>query len=121
MYDSPLHPIDPSPQSNHNKTSFLKWRKRQQSSEPKEYQQTEEQPQAEEHEGGEHLDSPNGGGGGAYHQPNAQSWQPMNGLSFTKNESGAVEGEQPQTDNKAKAMELAKKGWAMYKDHKNKA
>jgi hypothetical protein len=44
----------------------------------------------------------------------------MKGLNFSKPESGAVEEGQTPTDNKAKAIELAKKGWAMYKDNKNK-
>jgi hypothetical protein len=53
-------------------------------------------------------------------QPPAQSWQPTNGFNFSGNQSGQGEGGGNGGDNKAKAIELAKKGWAMYKDHKNK-
>jgi hypothetical protein len=53
---------------------------------------------------------------------NNQSWQPMQGMNFNGNKEGygGQEGQEGQTDNKAKAMDLAKKGWAMYKDRQNK-
>jgi hypothetical protein len=61
----------------------------------------------------------------------AQTWQPVPGVNVTQGAYGQ-EGQQPQQqpqqqsqqqpqeDNKKKAMELAKKGWQMYKEHKNK-
>jgi hypothetical protein len=116
MFVFPLNCLNQIDVSNLLKKSFLKWRKRQQSQEPKEYHSAEEQPQGEEHEEG--MGSPNGGV--EHHEPNAQSWQPMQGMNFSKSEGGAAEEGQTPTDNKAKAMDLAKKGWAMYKDHKNK-
>jgi hypothetical protein len=54
---------------------------------------------------------------------NNQSWQPMQGVNFYGNKEGNAMGQEAQegqTDNKAKAIELAKKGWAMYKDKQNK-
>jgi hypothetical protein len=80
--------------------------------EPKQNPDQYNQPNVEQegHQEGEYHDE----GNHNVQQP-AQSWQPMKNFNFQ-----GQEGAEGGADNKTKAMDLAKKGWAMYKDHKNK-
>jgi hypothetical protein len=69
--------------------------------------------QNQPHQGGEAAGYYNDAGA---HQ--TQHWEPTPGVNANYEQEGQ---QQPQQqDNKKKAIELAKKGWAMYKEQKNK-
>jgi hypothetical protein len=50
----------------------------------------------------------------------SQTWQTAPGMNPSYGQEGQQQQQQLPEDNKKKAIELAKKGWAMYKEHKNK-
>lgn len=74
--------------------------------------------QNQPHPQGEAAEYYNNTGG---HQ--TQNWEPTPGVNVNYGQAGQ-QTQQPQQqgqqDNKKKAMELAKKGWQMYKDNKAK-
>lgn len=75
-------------------------------------------------QGGEQNQShPQGEAAGYYNNAGAHeglTYLPMTGGNVGYGQEGQQQQPQGEKDNKNKAIELAKKGWAMYKENKNK-